>query len=155
MRCVISRQMSSTYWKGSTFWMQVCAKHVFPLPVLQLSKQTNNISVLLLFSILNENTETWRLKKHAHVHPAGEQSNGAGWGREGSLLHRQRTLHSCNPASRGRRLTTFLPCPSVNCWSKVQWKGATSGCCSAAVHVLTSSPAGRLDALALRQDLVI
>lgn len=135
--------------------MQVCAKHVFPLPVHQLSQQTNNISILLLFSILNENTEPCRLKKHAQVHPAGKQSNGVGWGREGSLLHRQRTLHSCNPASPGRRLTTFLPCPSVNCWSEVQWKGATSGCCTAAVHVLTSSLAGRVDALALRQDLVM
>lgn len=135
--------------------MQVYAKHMFPLPVLQLSQQTNNISILLLFSILNENTEPWRLKKHAQVHPAGEQSNGVGSGRERSLLHRQRTLHSCNPASPGRRLTTFLPCLSVNCWSEVQWKGSTSGCCTAAVRVLTSSPSGRLDALALRQDLVI
>lgn len=122
--------------------MQVCAKHVFPLPVHQLSQQTNNISILLLFSIRNENTEPCRLKKHAQVHPAGKQSNGVGWGREGSLLHRQRTLHSCNPASPGRRLTTFLPCPSVNCWSEVQWEGTTTPCCTAAVHVPTARSPG-------------
>ena len=41
--------------------------NVFPIPVLQLSQQTENIGILLLFSILGKDTEAYRLKNMPEV----------------------------------------------------------------------------------------